>query len=215
MLAETELRDAVLLVFANKQDLPRAMSVQEVTSKMALHEIKNRHWYIHGLCATSGDGLYEGLDWLSRTLEANTDRASGCELRRAAHQGDVVALAKLLAPAWRSPPVDAQDQFGRTALFVAAQRNRRDCLQLLMEAKADPNKPNHSSVGPLAAAACAESVECVEALLSHPRTDVDRCVRDSTGFAPACVRLLAAKVLKQVLRDVLLSELLLVTSGYL
>jgi len=68
MLNEDELRDAVLLVFANKQDLPNAMSVAEVTDKLGLHSIRNRKWYIQSTCATSGDGLYEGLDWLSSTL---------------------------------------------------------------------------------------------------------------------------------------------------
>merc|ERR1711934_78256 len=37
MLAEDELRDAVVLVFANKQDLPNAMSVNEVTEKLGLN----------------------------------------------------------------------------------------------------------------------------------------------------------------------------------
>eukprot|EP00695_Tsukubamonas_globosa_P000459 TRINITY_DN136_c0_g1_i1.p1 TRINITY_DN136_c0_g1~~TRINITY_DN136_c0_g1_i1.p1 ORF type:complete len:209 (+),score=108.21 TRINITY_DN136_c0_g1_i1:84-629(+) len=68
MLGEDELRDAVLLVFANKQDLPNAMSVQEVTDKLGLHSMRNRKWYIQSTCATSGDGLYEGLDWLSANI---------------------------------------------------------------------------------------------------------------------------------------------------
>eukprot|EP00020_Sapocribrum_chincoteaguense_P009514 CAMPEP_0170739608 /NCGR_PEP_ID=MMETSP0437-20130122/5253_1 /TAXON_ID=0 /ORGANISM="Sexangularia sp." /LENGTH=164 /DNA_ID=CAMNT_0011078077 /DNA_START=118 /DNA_END=612 /DNA_ORIENTATION=+ len=68
MLSEDELRDAVLLVFCNKQDLPNAMSVAEVTDKLGLHAIRNRKWYIQSTCATSGDGLYEGLDWLSSSL---------------------------------------------------------------------------------------------------------------------------------------------------
>ncbi|PRP76223.1 ADP-ribosylation factor 1 [Planoprotostelium fungivorum] len=68
MLNEDELRDAVLLVFANKQDLPNAMSVAEVTDKLGLHALRNRKWYIQATCATSGDGLYEGLDWMSSTL---------------------------------------------------------------------------------------------------------------------------------------------------
>lgn len=72
MLQEDELRDAVLLVFANKQDLPNAMTAAEVTDKLHLHVIKNRYWYIQSTCATTGDGLYEGLDWLSRTLAKNT-----------------------------------------------------------------------------------------------------------------------------------------------
>jgi len=68
MLNEDELRNAVLLVFANKQDLPNAMSVAEVTDKLGLHSLRTRKWYIQSTCATSGDGLYEGLDWLSNTL---------------------------------------------------------------------------------------------------------------------------------------------------
>jgi len=68
MLSEDELRDAALLVFANKQDLPNAMSVAEITDKLGLHSLRQRKWYIQSTCATSGDGLYEGLDWLSNTL---------------------------------------------------------------------------------------------------------------------------------------------------
>ena len=33
MLAEDELRDALLLIFANKQDLPNAMNAAEVKKK--------------------------------------------------------------------------------------------------------------------------------------------------------------------------------------
>ena len=68
MLAEDELREATLLVFANKQDLPNAMSVAELTEKLGLNQLRNRQWYIQSACATTGDGLYEGLDWLSNTL---------------------------------------------------------------------------------------------------------------------------------------------------
>ncbi|XP_074658902.1 ADP-ribosylation factor 1-like 2 [Tubulanus polymorphus] len=69
LLNEDELRDAVLLVFANKQDLPNAMNAAEVTDKLGLHDIRSRSWYIQATCATSGDGLYEGLDWLSNELK--------------------------------------------------------------------------------------------------------------------------------------------------
>merc|ERR1712232_1345388 len=68
MLNEDEMRDAVLLVFANKQDLPNAMPAAEITEKLGLHNMRNRQWFIQSACATTGDGLYEGLDWLSRTL---------------------------------------------------------------------------------------------------------------------------------------------------
>lgn len=69
MLNEDELRDAVLLVFANKQDLPNAMSASELTEKLRLNSLHNRSWYIQATCATQGNGLYEGLDWLSKELE--------------------------------------------------------------------------------------------------------------------------------------------------
>ncbi|CAI9781724.1 unnamed protein product [Fraxinus pennsylvanica] len=45
MLNEDELRDAVLLVFAYKQDLPNAMNAAEITDKLGLHSLRQRHWY--------------------------------------------------------------------------------------------------------------------------------------------------------------------------
>ncbi len=41
-LTEDELRDAHLLVFANKQDLPQAMSASELTDKLGLQNLRNR-----------------------------------------------------------------------------------------------------------------------------------------------------------------------------
>lgn len=69
MINEDELRDAVILVYANKQDLPNAMTAPEVTDKLGLHSLRSRNWYIQACRATTGDGLYEGLDWLSATLK--------------------------------------------------------------------------------------------------------------------------------------------------
>ncbi|XP_059843134.1 ADP-ribosylation factor 4 [Hypanus sabinus] len=68
MLQEDELRDAVLLVFANKQDLPNAMPATDLTEKLGLQCLNRRAWNIQATCATQGTGLYEGLDWLSNEL---------------------------------------------------------------------------------------------------------------------------------------------------
>lgn len=68
MLAEDELKDAILLVFANKQDLPNAMSASQIRDSLTLENLNNRKWYIQSTCATQGTGLYEGLDWLSQEL---------------------------------------------------------------------------------------------------------------------------------------------------
>merc|ERR1712032_1393424 len=70
MLTEDALRDVVLLVFANKQDLPNAMTVDEVKEKLGLHRLHTQQWLIQPICATTGDGLYEGLDLLSHKLPA-------------------------------------------------------------------------------------------------------------------------------------------------
>jgi len=68
ILSDDEMRDAALLVFANKQDLPQAMPAAELTEKLGLHSLQGRQWFIQSTCATKGDGLYEGLDWLSKVL---------------------------------------------------------------------------------------------------------------------------------------------------
>ena len=49
------------------------MNAAEVTDKLGLHSLRNRSWYIQATCATSGDGLYKGLDWLSNTFK-NSDK---------------------------------------------------------------------------------------------------------------------------------------------
>jgi small GTP-binding protein len=68
MLGEDELRDAILLVFANKQDLPNAMAASELTDKLGLNSLRGKRWYIQSTCATQGQGLYEGLDWMSNEI---------------------------------------------------------------------------------------------------------------------------------------------------
>jgi ADP-ribosylation factor protein 1 len=68
MLTEDELRDAILLVFANKCDIEGCMSTSEVTDKMKLHDLRNRNWYIQSCSAWTGEGLAEGLDWLASNV---------------------------------------------------------------------------------------------------------------------------------------------------
>ncbi|XP_052328991.1 ADP-ribosylation factor 4-like isoform X2 [Oncorhynchus keta] len=69
MLEEDQLRDVVLLVFANKQDLPNAMSVSDITNKLGLRKLQlNTPWFVQATCATQSSGLLEGLDWLADQL---------------------------------------------------------------------------------------------------------------------------------------------------
>nr|GMD48373.1 ADP-ribosylation factor [Ipomoea batatas] len=106
MLNEDELRDAVLLVFANKQDLPNAMNAAEITDKLGLHSLRQRHWYIQSTCATSGEGLYEGLDWLSNNI-ANKSRPTHKNLLT-----DTVADYEDLAFVFRSTTAVGKNSIG-------------------------------------------------------------------------------------------------------
>ena len=64
MLAEDELRDSALLVFANKQDQPGAKGAGEISEVLRLGELKDRNWTIVACSAIDGRGVSEGMDWL-------------------------------------------------------------------------------------------------------------------------------------------------------
>ncbi len=51
------------------QDLPGALDDAAVAVGLNLHAIKNRDWAIFKTSAIKGEGLFEGLDWLSNQLK--------------------------------------------------------------------------------------------------------------------------------------------------
>jgi hypothetical protein len=56
------MKDALLLVFANKQDLNGAMRPKEVSDRLQLEKIAKDHvWKVEPSCATTGEGIFEGL----------------------------------------------------------------------------------------------------------------------------------------------------------
>lgn len=63
-LSEEELKDAIILVFANKQDLPGALTADEVAVRLELYNVTNHVWYIMPSVASTGEGLWEGIQWL-------------------------------------------------------------------------------------------------------------------------------------------------------
>lgn len=68
MLNEEELRDAALLVFANKQDQPGAKGAGEISEALKLGELRDRNWSIVACSAIDGKGIEEGMDWLVVSL---------------------------------------------------------------------------------------------------------------------------------------------------
>lgn len=71
MLQEEELKGAPVLVLANKQDLPGAMTEQEIFSGLGLTNIKARQWSMFKISAMQGTGLDEAFTWLVNTLQGN------------------------------------------------------------------------------------------------------------------------------------------------
>jgi ADP-ribosylation factor protein 6 len=79
IINDREMKDALLLVFANKQDIPGRMyplflgfndsfanqnldlSPEEVTQQLQLTKLKDKLWYVAPSVATDGTGIFEGL----------------------------------------------------------------------------------------------------------------------------------------------------------
>lgn len=76
IISDKELKDVTVLVFANKQDLPGAMSANEVSDALELAKLKTHTWHIQGSVATTGEGLDEGLEWLATVSSGGSAVAS-------------------------------------------------------------------------------------------------------------------------------------------
>lgn len=61
-----KLAGASLLIFANKQDLAGALTVEDISDVLQLSgdDISGRHWTISGCSAMTGEGLEPGIDWI-------------------------------------------------------------------------------------------------------------------------------------------------------
>nr|XP_051687413.1 ADP-ribosylation factor-like protein 2 isoform X2 [Oryctolagus cuniculus] len=64
LLVEERLAGATLLIFANKQDLPGALSSNAIREALELDSIRSHHWCIQGCSAVTGENLLCGVDWL-------------------------------------------------------------------------------------------------------------------------------------------------------
>ena len=64
LLKEERLMGSSLLVFANKQDIAGACSLQEIRTLLDLDSIHKHHWTIMPCSAVTGQNLLEGIDWL-------------------------------------------------------------------------------------------------------------------------------------------------------
>ncbi|CAF0973924.1 unnamed protein product [Brachionus calyciflorus] len=68
LLAHEDLQKSSLLVFANKQDIKNSMTAAEISQQLNLTGIKDHGWHIQACCALTGEGLYQGLEWIVSKL---------------------------------------------------------------------------------------------------------------------------------------------------
>jgi len=69
VLESPELENCLVLVFANKQDLPQAVSPDEVVNRLELSQITGHAYHVVGCTAIEGKGLDDGFDWLADKLK--------------------------------------------------------------------------------------------------------------------------------------------------
>lgn len=71
LVQEKELKEASLLIFANKQDADNCISIESITENFGLFKLCcNRSWHIQACDVKSGLGLQDGIEWLSRQMVA-------------------------------------------------------------------------------------------------------------------------------------------------
>jgi small GTP-binding protein len=70
-----ELKNLPILIFANKQDLPNALTLDEIKEKLNLSKLDQMKtkWHLQPATATKNEGLHEGFQWLANTLKPKTD----------------------------------------------------------------------------------------------------------------------------------------------
>mmetsp|Transcript_35876 Transcript_35876/g.94013 ORF Transcript_35876/g.94013 Transcript_35876/m.94013 type:complete len:185 (+) Transcript_35876:214-768(+) len=75
ILTDATMADVSVCIYANKQDLPNAMPPGEIIDKLGLRSWPSRRdWYVQPACASTGDGLFDGLDWMANSIKAQKSR---------------------------------------------------------------------------------------------------------------------------------------------
>ncbi|CAI2179182.1 16812_t:CDS:2 [Funneliformis geosporum] len=59
-LSRTELHT----MMEDEQDMKGALTAAQISEALNLTSLRDRQWHIQACCALSGDGLFEGLDWI-------------------------------------------------------------------------------------------------------------------------------------------------------
>eukprot|EP00274_Cyanoptyche_gloeocystis_P000874 CAMPEP_0196658880 /NCGR_PEP_ID=MMETSP1086-20130531/32109_1 /TAXON_ID=77921 /ORGANISM="Cyanoptyche gloeocystis , Strain SAG4.97" /LENGTH=181 /DNA_ID=CAMNT_0041992657 /DNA_START=183 /DNA_END=728 /DNA_ORIENTATION=+ len=69
VLGQDELRNLPVLIMANKQDAAEALNVQEISEALDVSSLIQKQRRVQKTSAVTGEGIYEGLDWLLEALQ--------------------------------------------------------------------------------------------------------------------------------------------------
>jgi len=69
LIERKEFKDAVILIYANKQDEENSLALGDIRDRLGVDYIKERQVYLQACQATEGKGLFEGLDWVTKALK--------------------------------------------------------------------------------------------------------------------------------------------------
>lgn len=92
-ISDDELQDVPTLILANKQDLSDVMTREEILSDLMTNKcLVGRKWEVFAVSGTLGEGLSEGLDWLTSVLTNTIPKTE--ELSHKEENGNVDASMK-------------------------------------------------------------------------------------------------------------------------
>ena len=73
IVQDDNLHGVPVVIIANKQDLPNALSCSELVQMLELNKLNatRNKWFIQGACATRGEGLFEAMKSMSDMIKEN------------------------------------------------------------------------------------------------------------------------------------------------
>lgn len=78
ILEHDSMRGVPVVIIANKQDLPNAMTCTELIQRLDLQKLSSgqNKWFIQNACAINGSGIYESMEQMGTMIKKNKKQNS-------------------------------------------------------------------------------------------------------------------------------------------
>lgn len=132
LLSEDELKDAVIVLWANKQDLPGALPPSEIERRLDLNRVlHNRSWQLFGTIAVTGEGVWESMDWMIDALAAKGKVRASVAPKK--HDG-ITDLASDVASSGELAAASHEEDRGKTKLDVPTSYHAKGNMERILYA---------------------------------------------------------------------------------